>query len=827
MKTRCLCAALLLITVAQGAHAADWPAFRGPASDGIYRGETPLGEVEDLGLVVVWKHELGSGYSGVSVASGVAVTMFSDGTDDYAVAFDAASGEELWRHRIDATNRGHDGAHDGPISTPAIHDGRVFLLGPTGPLLALDVATGTELWRTHLVHQQGSMKPMYGYGSSPLLQDGVLIVEAGARMALPGGGPPGSGGPPGANVPTGPPGGPAVLGFDPASGGVLWKVEEKDTVNYQSPVPAFVNGREVTLAATDVHLYGLAPKSGEVLWKVEHHGKFYPGPGVPSMNPVDLGDGLFFITDTPNSSSVIRLAASEDGQMGMSQVWSDRSIRGTYAIPVLLEGRLYGYSSGFLTCVEAATGKSVWRSRQPGDGFPILVDGYLAVQTKKGSLHVAPASPDGYHELAGLDLFEASWTPPSFADGRFFVRGFDAIAAVELRSGVATAAPEETTVAGARFNRFLKEVAAAQDKAKAVDDFLAAQESFPVIEETGAGSAEEPEELAVDFLFRGDAEDMGIGGDMVGDRAIAPMTRIEGTDLFFYSTTLLRDARVSYYFVKDFEERLTDPRNPRRDRDMEGEVSWVGLPGFRPPTHLREPPADRRGRLETLEVKTSHFPAPRKIDVYLPAGYDSSKERRYPVAYVHGGNLALAAGLWTRSLDNLIGTTVEPLIVAFIHTSGPREMFRQTEAYAAMFAEEIVPAVDGKYRTRAEPESRASVGAGLPGFVALFSALRHPGIVGRVASQSTFLLTAQTEALSGLVKADKEHPVPVYLEWGAYDSRAEQEAWDIRVENRKLAELLRSLGYEVTAGEVADGSGWAAWRNRTDKILEWLYPLVP
>lgn len=73
----------------------------------------------------------------------------------------------------------------------------------------------------------------------------------------------------------------------------------------------------------------------------------------------------------------------EDGQM--RTVCEGRAIRNSYNIPVEFEGHLYTYSSRFLTCVDAETGEARWRSRTPGDGFLILVDGHLVIETKKGA----------------------------------------------------------------------------------------------------------------------------------------------------------------------------------------------------------------------------------------------------------------------------------------------------------------------------------------------------------------------------------------------------------------------------------------------------------
>ncbi len=802
MRRRRLLAVLLLLTVARGAEAADWPVFRGPESNNAYSGDTLLGEVEDLGLKLVWKRPLGSGYSSVSIASGRAVVLFSDGTDDVAAAFDARTGEELWRHPIAPTYRGHDGSHDGPISTPLIVEGRVFVLAPLGHFLALDLETGVELWSTHLVQDHGTMPPLYGFGTSPLAMDGVVVVSSGSQA-----GPPGS--PPGE--------GPTVLGFDPAGGEVLWQAGQA-SLNYQSPMLVTLGGQRLVLAPTDLFLLGLVAKSGEILWQIPHDGEFYPGPGTAAMNPVPLGNGRFFISDSHDSSSVVRLEPNKDGEMALNQIWSSRSIRNSYAVPVYHDGHLYAYSSRFLTCVDATTGESRWRSRQPGDGFPILVDGHLAILTKKGTLHIAPADPEGYHEMASLDLLETSWTPASYSDGRFYVRGFDAMAAVELRESAAsttkTAETAELSAEG-RFAAFLAEAEAAADKAAVVDRFFDAQESFPLVEGD-----------IVHFLYRGTAQDMAVAGDMIGDRTEESMTRLPGTDLFYYSTRLLSDARVSYHFIKDFEERLTDPRNPRKLPDLTGEVSWVGMPEWQSPAHLAEAPVERRGRIESLEVETDHFDARRKVDVYLPAGYDEDADRRYPVVYVHGGNQALKLGGWARTLDNLVGKSVTPLIVAFIDTRDPKAeffFFSKRDAYAAMFATEVVPAIDESFRTLGTVESRASVGAGLAGYAALYGVFKYPGLVGKVAAQSTFLITRQKTVLTQIVGTAAEQPPAIFLEWGIYDSRAPQESWDVREENRELAEVLRERGYEVTASEVPDGHGWSSWRNRNDKVLRWLF----
>ena len=137
----------------------DWPGWRGPNMDGTVDGEAVFEKGENYRLKVVWQKTLGAGYSSVSIAGGVAVTMFSDGANDFVVALNAEDGEEFWRFKIDSTYMGHFGSQNGPLSTPLIADGKVFALGPRGHLFTLGLKTGQGVWSSHLVDNHGAAAP--------------------------------------------------------------------------------------------------------------------------------------------------------------------------------------------------------------------------------------------------------------------------------------------------------------------------------------------------------------------------------------------------------------------------------------------------------------------------------------------------------------------------------------------------------------------------------------------------------------------------------------------------------------------------------------------
>lgn len=766
----------------------DWPQWRGQNHDGVASQQGVFEFTEGDGLKVVWQKPLGSGYSSISVANGTAVTMFSDSTYDYVVALNPENGKEEWRFKIDSTYIGHDGSHNGPISTPLVSGEKVYALGPKGQLVALDLKSGGEIWASHLVRDHNSKEPLYGFATAPLIHRDVLIVETGGQQST-------------------------VSGFNINTGDLLWSAGN-DTVNYQSPILLNIDGQKQVVCVGDKYLYGLEPQSGNMLWEYRHGG------GGQTGNPVVVDGNKLFLQYKWSECVLLELTKNQD-QFAIKEVWKSRNIKGTYCVPVYHDGYIYGYSSRFLTCLDAKTGESVWKSRQPGDGFIILVDGHLVITTKKGGLHIAKASAEGYQEVASVPLFEnPTWTPASFANGRINARNLTDIASIEVAKidQVVSAEREEMEAAPhSQFAQFVEKVAASESKKELIDEFMNSQKQFPVIE---------GENLA-HFVFRGESNDMAIAGDMLPFRYEEPMQRIEGTDFFYYSTYLEPDARISYRFIKNFEENLPDPLNPTKVSTIWGESSSLAMLEWTQPEHLSEAEEMTRGRVDSVEFESKIFEQSRKVDIFLPAGYEKS-EKRYPTAYVHWGELAITWGNMPNSLDNLIGKSIEPIIVVFIRqlpdSRGEEFTGGLKEKYAQMLAEELVPFIDANYRTIASAEARANIGMGFAGFAALYSTFKHPGVFGNVAGQSTFLLTEQENDLKAVATDEQSQPLNFYLEWGKYDLRSEVEQWDMLEANRNLTKFLQEKGYTVSGGEVKDGFGWASWKNRTDQVFAAFFP---
>lgn len=797
-----LFSAILLLSLCALLYAdsLEWPGFRGPNYDGSASSGTKITFESGGSLSVKWRSRLGPGYSAVSVVEGRAVTMFSDGVNDIAVAFEASNGKELWRYPIGPTYRGHDGSHDGPIATPLIADGRVFCFNAWGKLFALDFKAGKEVWTLNLAEQVGDRKPFYGFGTSPLVAGGILIMQVGADSNR------------------------AIAGIDPATGKIKWTVGD-DKINYQSPILIRWKDSYQVVATGDKKLFGIDPANGKILWEYDYQGEDRAMANA-SLVPVPAGEGLLFLKNKQDKSSMIRLNESADGTIKGEPVWTAGVLKGTYSLPVYHNGYLYGYNGRtVLMCVDAKTGEMKWRSREPGDGFLLLVNGNLIVQTKEGSLHVGPATPEGWQETAKIDLFDkVAWTNPSFAEGAIFSRGHAEIARIEWTSGhVITTVASELGAAPARsrFAKSLETIAAATDKKSAVDQFLSSISSFPLVEWPDY----------VHFIYRGEAQDMGIAGDMIGDRREDPMHHVEGTDLYYYSIRLEPDAKINYWFIRNYDEPLSDPRHDRKLKDQLGEYSWVAMPGWQEPDHLKKAPEERRGRIESRDLKPKAWEGSSvKYDVYLPAGYRQSNNR-YPTVYIFGGADAQQQGLVQNTLDNVIGNSVQPVIAVFVSavdfgSKKPEDFWKEFELSVAIVANEIVPLIDGNYRTIPEISARAAMGAGFDGAAAFYATFKYPEIFGNVAGQSIYMLDEDEVIIKKVIRTYSEQPLRMYLDWGLYDLHATREGWDTRKTIRNFNAFLLERGYKPAGGEVHDSSAWSSWRNRTDRWLRALFPLT-
>ncbi|MBT4980541.1 MAG: PQQ-binding-like beta-propeller repeat protein [Gemmatimonadetes bacterium] len=787
----------LFVAVGETNGQTDWPAFMGLQRNGL-SSESHIFSEEGIKLQVEWLHTLGSGYSGVAVAADIAVVMYSKNHLDYVQAFVVSTGNILWKYTIGPTYKGHGNSQDGPLSTPALSKEHAFCLTPHGTLLALELNSGALVWERNLVQELAAPPPHWGFVTSPLLFDDIIILMVGsAEDGL-------------------------LVGFEQQTGKILWRQGE-DSIRYQSPTLGDVHGTPTVVAAGDSALVALDPVSGKVLW---HH--VVEGGLTDGTMPIVVPPDKILVRSAQNGLLLLRV--NKTPPFEIETVWANHKVKKSYGQPLVYEDHIYVYSGRFLSCVSMQSGEISWKSRHPGDGFIIAVDRHLVALTKKGRMHVIEIDSLEYREKTSLQVFDdLAWTHPSFSNGKIYARSYGQIARIGVSRSKESAAAKSVSVATeSNFLSWLKRVerVPVPQRASLISQFMKKQLSFPIVESEGV----------VHFVYQGDATDLAISGDHVGLWDEAPMQRITGTD-FFYSTSRLKPAsRIKYRFIKNYEEKVLDPLNPLRVEDTLGgdaieSFSWLSLPGWSA-TSFDTKEHVQRDTLESRQIDSAIMGTRREVKIYLPPNYKNT-EKRYPVVYLHLGMLGRRLGHVDQVVDQLIRQRrIDPILLVLIQENAAGyydEIFWNAESmqkYAEMFVKEIVPFIDQNYRTVQEPIGRTNVGMGFSGCVAMYTGLKYPNKFAHLASQSSVFWDRGGEKLvADLIKKKSNRPAKIYLEWGKYDfKRHHMDVLGIRERNQRFYTLLAEDGQLLAGGEVNAGFGWSSWRHQIDEMLEFFYP---
>jgi outer membrane protein assembly factor BamB len=347
---------------------------------------------------VIWRREVGAAWSGFAVAGGRAVTQEQHGAEERVVAYDLATGAPVWHHadaaRYDTTLGGV-----GPRATPSIDGGRVFTLGATGRLNAIDLATGALEWAVDIVRDTGAPLPSWGFAGSPLVEGAAVIVQAGG------------------------PNGMALVAYDRAKGKRLW-ASGGDPPSYASPLIATLGGRRQVVALSQASCAGHDPATGELLWR-------YPwrGDQAKAAPPAAVGgDRLVISSGYGVGADAFKVSGRE-----VEALWTSKKLKSKFATFVAREGFLYGLDDGRLCCVRVDTGEREWSGDRYGHGQLLLAGDLLLITAENGEIALADAHPAAFRERARLPVFRGKlWNPPALAGPYLLIRTDREAACLEL-----------------------------------------------------------------------------------------------------------------------------------------------------------------------------------------------------------------------------------------------------------------------------------------------------------------------------------------------------------------------------------------------------------
>jgi outer membrane protein assembly factor BamB len=389
----------------------EWPGFRGPRRDGVIRGTHLETDWSKTPPAELWRHPIGPGWSSFAVGTDRIYTQEQRGEDEIVSAYELKTGKPVWRHR-DAARFWESNAGAGPRGTPTLSNGRVYALGATGIVNALNESDGSVIWSRNAASDTGRKVPDWGIASSPLVVDDLVIVATAGWLAA----------------------------YDASTGKPRW-FGPKEGGGYSSPHLVTIDGVQQVVLVNGPGVIGVNPADGTVLWK-------YDWSGDSIVQPVVLADGDFLIgsgSGLAGKTGVARVTVTHTGgpstSLGASQWtvkerWTTTGLKPYFNDFVAHAGHAFGFDGGILACINLEDGSRKWKGGRYGHGQLVLLpdQNLLLVVSEDGELALVSATADKFTEIAKVPAIEGkTWNHPVLVGDTLLVRNGEEMAAFRLR----------------------------------------------------------------------------------------------------------------------------------------------------------------------------------------------------------------------------------------------------------------------------------------------------------------------------------------------------------------------------------------------------------
>ncbi|MBN2021902.1 MAG: PQQ-binding-like beta-propeller repeat protein [Pirellulales bacterium] len=380
-----------------------WPGWRGPGRDGVVA-HLPARLPKEARIL--WSKELtGKGLAGIVATEDFVIIADRDAMDcgDVFRCLDAASGIEIWTLEY-ATSGEIQDYGSVPRATPLVAEGMVYALGGLGDLHCARLATGEVVWSRNLVRDFGGAVPTWGYCSSPLLVDGKLIVNPGAKDA-------------------------SLVALDCASGAEVWRCPGLPAA-YASFIVGRFGGERQIVGYDEKTLGGWDPETGRRLWTLVP-----PAAGdfnVPT--PIDAGGRLIVASETNGT----RLFDFEPGGAIVPEpVARNEDLAPDASTPVLVGGRLFGCWDAVYCLKADSTLAAIWTGDEDlGDYSSVVASpDRVLVVTKRGELLLIDAAADAFTVVSRLRIFADDaevLSHPALVGSRLYLRDMAKVVCVDL-----------------------------------------------------------------------------------------------------------------------------------------------------------------------------------------------------------------------------------------------------------------------------------------------------------------------------------------------------------------------------------------------------------
>ena len=340
----------------------------------------------------------------------------------------------------------------------------------------------------------------------------------------------------------------------------------------------------------------------------------------------------------------------------------------------------------------------------------------------------------------------------------------------------------------------------------------------------GAGQVPYAQDNQVAFLYRGSGSSVSWPGDFNGwNPATAGWqgTQFSGTDLWIVEKSFPTDARLDYKVVLNGSNWILDPANPLQMWGGFGPNNELRMPDYVFPQETVRQTGVPQGTLSSnVTTFSTNLGYSVNHRVYTPAGYDARNLDDLPVVYVTDGHEYAAdhLGSMVVVLDNLIASgELRPTMAVFIDPRDPNNPgsnrrfneYNMNPNFANFVAGELVPLIDGSYRTDATAESRTILGTSMGGLNAAYFGAVKSNVFDNIAVQSPAYNV--NTAIYPLYQNNDLQFLDIFQTNGTFSgdgAGADQ-----------MANVWTANGYDFSRIIVNEGHSWGQWRGELDSLL--------
>lgn len=389
------------------AYAGNWPQILGPNRNGVAADDERLTAwTKTTGPEIVWQRPVGQGLAGVAVAEDRVVLFHRQDDREVIEALSATDGQQHWEADYPTSYQSGISPDSGPRCVPVIAGARVVTFGAEGRLTCLDLASGDLLWSVGTWNDFQPPAGYFGAGSTPIVADGKVIVNVGARGA-------------------------GIVAFELANGEVAWKATD-DAASYSAPTIAAFDGKPHLFIVTRLQFLGLDLPTGKVRFQIPFGKR---GPTVNGATPIVVEDHVFLTASYGIGATLVQLAG-ETAQ----QRWNKTDLLASqYVTPVPAEETLYGVDGRddagrcHLKAFDALSGKIHWTKRDFGYASVIRAGHKLLLLGTDGDLVLAAADKTAYKEISRNQLFNTTTRAlPALANGHLYARDTKLLKCVQV-----------------------------------------------------------------------------------------------------------------------------------------------------------------------------------------------------------------------------------------------------------------------------------------------------------------------------------------------------------------------------------------------------------